>query len=239
MEIKEVIGLLPADRDPVTGDYEGHCVSSDYTYVLPAEKVCFVRDNDLKWTAIIERIDENEKKVCVSQVNWFYMHHIIKYLYRDVKVTKRYPGRLTLCVLRDSLEEVDKNDIKKLSEVIGEKIVIKKAKEEIKIPAEPVKSNTVVKPVPVVVNDKNDNEKKLIDYIMARNEVDIKKNGYRFFLTRSLGKSNTSIIKIETTNRRFEYFYKVYTTDNLTEKKQVVVEAAEKFFQLILQDKPL
>jgi hypothetical protein len=244
MEIKEVIGLESVEKDE-EGNYEGHCVPDrNYTYILPSQKVCFLKKDDLKWTAIVERVNEREKKVYVSQVNWFYMHHIIKFLYKDVKIMKRYPGRLTLCVLRDSLEEVDKNDVKKLSELVGEKIVIKVNKEEIKIqklPSKNTENDTVA------VSDRTNNggsstdtaEEKLIDFVMNRNEVDIKRNGYRFFLTAAMGKSNISFVKIETINRRFEYFYKIYETNNLTEKRQVVSEAAKIFLGIILKDRPL
>jgi hypothetical protein len=181
------------------------------------------------------------------------MRYIIKNLYYDVKIVKRYAGRLTLATLQNSLfnKKINKEDIKKLSEIVGEKIVIKKSKEKIKMPEEikPVKPNTI--PVTVFraetvsaredktesVHD-DDKEKKLIDYIINRNEADIKKDGYRFFLTKAIGKINVSFIRVETTNRRFEYFYKLYETDNLIEKKQAVADAVKIFLNLILQDKP-
>ena len=234
MELKEVIGLEAVDKNP-NGDYEGRVSgANNYTYILPAGKVCFLR-GDFKWTAIIEKIDPKNKKVYVSQINWLYMLNIIKHLYSsDIIIKKRYPGRLTLAILRDSLssQEISKEDIKKLSTAIGEKIVIKKSKEEIKMPEE-------IKPVKPVKSIDDDKEKKLIDYVMnTNNRVEIEKSGYRFFITVALGKSNISFIRVESLNRRFEYFYQQYQTDNEEEKKQVVTAAAKIFLSLISRGKP-
>lgn len=246
MEIKkgDVIGLKPADRDPVTGNYEGRCANSDYTYILPAAKVCFLNNDDFRWTAIVEKIDKENKKIYVSQTNWLFMQHIIKFLYNDVKIEKRYPGRLTLATLRDPLlnEKINKEDIKKLSQMIGEKIVIKTSKEEIKIPSmkitggetvsSPDKSNN--KGLPETATDEEEELKKLINYFAGKGNGRVVKNKVQFILAET---ATVKFIRVSDVSYRNAYFEKTYT--NYTEKMQVLRESGIIFLGLILKGKSL
>ena len=242
MELKDVIGIEASDKNRA-GDYEGHCVNSDYTYILPAGKVCFLK-NDFRWTAIVEKIDIDNKKVYVSQINWLFMRHIIKYLYSDVKIEKRYPGRLTLATLRDSLQEISKEDIKKLSQFIGEKIVIKKSKEEIKMPIMPIMNITGAEtvsvpgakglPLDTKESDEEEKIKKLINYFANLENGRIVKNKFQFILIQT---ANSAFVRVSDVSYQNTYFEKTYT--NYTEKMQVLREAGGIFLRLISQGKPL
>ncbi len=101
--------------------------NSGYTYVLPRNKTCF---DDLyqcqEITAYVEKIDERNKRVFVSQVHWLYMRNIIeRRLCLHVKILKRYPGKLTVAQLTMPGQRIDKMVLKALAEEMGEKIYIK------------------------------------------------------------------------------------------------------------------
>ncbi len=74
----------------------------------------------------VERIDEQRKQVYVSQTHWLFMRNIIeKRLCLDVKIQKRYPGKITVAQFRISGQEVNKILLKALVEEMQEKIYIK------------------------------------------------------------------------------------------------------------------
>ena len=74
----------------------------------------------------IEKIDERNKIVYVSQTHWLWMKNLIKSELRlDVKITKRYAGKVTVCKLVNQGQIINKAAIKRLSEMVGEKIYVK------------------------------------------------------------------------------------------------------------------
>ena len=253
MEIKEIINLEAVDKNLASGNYEGHCVGidSDFTYILAAEKVCFLKDENFKWSAIVEKIDNENKKVFVSQTNWLFMQHVIKTLYADVKIVKRYPGRLTLVTIRDSLQEINisKKDIKKLGEIVGEKIVLigaetisapmnfKKSNEEIKMPG----PDTVSAPSEGVnskgLSEEEEEEKllnKLVNHLVNLPAGRVVKNKVQIFLFEN---GEIKFVRVSDVNHQETYFEKTYV--NSSEKIQVLREAGAVFLKIISQDKSL
>ncbi len=101
--------------------------SDGYHYLLPKSKAHFkFISQDQELIVFVEKIDETKKEVYLSQTHWVFMKNLIKSeLELDVKIIKRYPGKLTVA------EQVDPNQIfsnillKRLSEAVGEKIYIK------------------------------------------------------------------------------------------------------------------
>ena len=77
-------------------------------------------------TAYVEKIDEINERVYVSQIHWLYMRNIIENrLHLPVKIIKRYPGKLTVAQIVMPGQEINKTAIKALAEEMQEKIYIK------------------------------------------------------------------------------------------------------------------
>jgi len=106
--------------DPGLGD-------ENFRYLLPKSKAYFkFYEPYQEVISLIEKIDENEKKVYLSQTHWLFMKNLIKSkLGLDVKIKKRYPGKLTVAELVNLNQRIDKALLKQLSEAISEKIYIK------------------------------------------------------------------------------------------------------------------
>ena len=113
----------------MTADYNDEPVakSSSYTYVLPKIKTYFANFYQCQEISVyIEKIDELNKIVYVSQTHWLWMKNMIKSeLGLDLKITKRYPGKVTVCKLTNRGQIINKAAIKRLSEMVGEKIYVK------------------------------------------------------------------------------------------------------------------
>ena len=108
-------------------DYEFQ--NDDYRYILPKNKACFSEFHQLIPIVVyVEKIDEQKKRVYLSQVHWLLMKNLIKAeLGLDVKILKRYPKKLTVAELKTPDQKIDKVALKKLSESVSEKIHIKPA----------------------------------------------------------------------------------------------------------------
>ncbi len=140
MQINEKINIwlyLTAERNDyyilsncLVLDFDNPDLFDGYTYILPRKKASFeFRGQDQELLVFVEKIDEKNKTVYVSQTNWLYMKNIIAAnLFLDVKIKKRYPGKLTLAELRTPGQRIDKESVKALSEKIKEKIFIKQPK---------------------------------------------------------------------------------------------------------------
>ena len=98
-----------------------------YTYILPKRKSCFeFKLQNQELLVFVERVDEQRKQVYVSQTHWLWMKNLIKYeLGLDVKITKRYPGKVSVGKLINPGQIINKMKLQNLSEKIGEKIYIK------------------------------------------------------------------------------------------------------------------
>ena len=144
MEIKEksniVLYVMSAsdefyilsDSDPydlIMGydDEEPAAEDSGYTYFLPKRKTYFANFyQGQKITVYLEKIHELKREVYVSQIHWLWMKNMIKSeLVLDVKITKRYAGKVTVCELVSQTQIINKAAIKRLSEMLGEKIYVK------------------------------------------------------------------------------------------------------------------
>ena len=108
-------------------------------YILPKEKACLA-EFPCQFTEITAYIEYIEKEaggrhqVYLSQTNWLYIKNLIKdELGLDVKIKKRYPGKLTVAELRTPGKGIDKLALRKLSEEIAEKIHIKPANSSAKL----------------------------------------------------------------------------------------------------------
>lgn len=116
----------------IMADYNDEPIakSSSYTYVLPKIKTYFANFYQCQEISVyIEKIDERNKIVYVSQTHWLWMKNLIKSELRlDVKIKKRYPGILTVAELVNLNQVVDKARLKLLAEKIGERIYIKPSK---------------------------------------------------------------------------------------------------------------
>ena len=99
----------------------------DYTYILPKRKSCFnFKGQDQELLVYVEKVNKRNKLVYVSQTHWLWMKNLIKSeLGLDVKIVKRYAGKLTVGKLINQGQIVDKIAVKRLSEIIGEKIYLK------------------------------------------------------------------------------------------------------------------
>ena len=98
-----------------------------YTYILPKQKSCFqFKGQDQELLVYVEKVDRQNKLVYVSQTHWLWMKNLIKSeLDLDVKIIKRYAGKLTVGKLINQGQIVDKIAVKRLSEIIGENIYLK------------------------------------------------------------------------------------------------------------------
>jgi hypothetical protein len=98
-----------------------------YRYFLPKAKAFFkFRYQFQEVVSFVEKVDEVKKEVYLSQAHWLYMKNLIKSeLGLDVKVVKRYPGKLTVAELINAYQRIDKALIKQLAEAVSEKIYIK------------------------------------------------------------------------------------------------------------------
>lgn len=101
-----------------------------YTYILPMQKSCFeFKGQGQELIVFVEKVDERIKQIYVSQTHWLFMRNIIeKRLLLDVKILKRYPGKVTVAQLRMPGQQINKIALKTLSEEMREKIYIKPAK---------------------------------------------------------------------------------------------------------------
>lgn len=81
-----------------------------YLYILPKTKAFFkFVHQGQQIIAYVEKIDENKKRVYVSQSHWVFMKNLIKSeLGLDVKIKKRYAGKLTVAELVNPNQRVDK-----------------------------------------------------------------------------------------------------------------------------------
>ncbi|MCL4321177.1 MAG: hypothetical protein M1478_06845 [Deltaproteobacteria bacterium] len=116
-------------RDPFNPESE----DDGYTYILPKSKAFFRVWGQFRVViCLIEKVDESKKTVYLSQTHWVWMKNLIKYqLGLDVKITKRYAGRLTVAELVNPNQRINKALLKQLSEAVGEKIYIKTPKRTI------------------------------------------------------------------------------------------------------------
>ncbi|RZV38318.1 MAG: hypothetical protein EVJ48_07140 [Candidatus Acidulodesulfobacterium acidiphilum] len=98
-----------------------------YTYILPKRKSFFqFKGQDQELLVYVEKVDRQNKLVYVSQTHWLWMKNLIKSeLGLDVRITKRYAGKLTVGKLINQGQIVDKIAVKHLSEIIREKIYLK------------------------------------------------------------------------------------------------------------------
>lgn len=112
--------------DPDLGD-EG------FRYLLPRNKAYFKFYRPYQEViSFVEKIDENKKRVYLSQTHWLFMKNLIKSkLGLDVKIIKRYAGRLTVAELVNPNQRINKALLNQLSEAVGEKIYIKQPKRTI------------------------------------------------------------------------------------------------------------
>ena len=139
MEIKEksIIKLYLAGQN----EYEYHLLNcppfdhgspnwDGYIYILPRKKACFeFKSPNQELLVFVEKVEQQRKYVWVSQTHWLFMRNLIeKRLNLDVKILKRYPGKLTVAQLRSPGQIIDKNALKSLIAEMKEKIYIKSAK---------------------------------------------------------------------------------------------------------------
>ncbi|MHB1661380.1 MAG: hypothetical protein ACYCTD_04690 [bacterium] len=98
-----------------------------YRYFLPKAKAFFKFHYQFQEVvSFVEKVDEVKKEVYLSQAHWLYMKNLIKSeLGLDVKIIKRYPGRLTVAELVNPPQRINKALLKQLSEAVSEKIYIK------------------------------------------------------------------------------------------------------------------
>ena len=81
---------------------------------------------DQELNVFVEKVDWQNRLVYVSQTHWLWMKNLIKSeLDLDVKIIKRYAGKLTVGKLINQGQIVDKIAVKRLSEIIGENIYLK------------------------------------------------------------------------------------------------------------------
>jgi hypothetical protein len=101
--------------------------SDGYHYLLPKSKAHFkFISQDQELIVFVEKIDETKKEVYLSQTHWLYMKNLIKSeLELDVKIIKRYPGKLTVAELVNPNQRVNKTLLKLLALAVGEKIYIR------------------------------------------------------------------------------------------------------------------
>jgi tRNA U34 2-thiouridine synthase MnmA/TrmU len=101
-----------------------------YTYILPKRKSCFqFKGQDQELNVYVEKVNWQNKLVYVSQTHWLFMRNVIENrLGLHVKILKRYPGKVTVAILRKPEQEVNKIALKALAEEMHEKIYIKPAK---------------------------------------------------------------------------------------------------------------
>ena len=101
-----------------------------YTYILPKRKSFFeFKFQNQELLVFVERVDEQRKQVYVSQTHWLFMRNVIENrLGLQVKILKRYPGKVTVARLRTPEQEVNKITLRALAEEMHEKIYIKPAK---------------------------------------------------------------------------------------------------------------
>ncbi len=101
-----------------------------YRYILPKQKSCFkFEGQDQELFVFVEKVDGQNKLVYVSQTHWLFMRNVIENrLGLHVKILKRYPGKVTVAILRKPEQEVNKIALKTLAEEMHEKIYIKSAK---------------------------------------------------------------------------------------------------------------
>ena len=98
-----------------------------YVYFLPKRKSCFeFQGQDQELLVFVEKVDQQKKRVYVSQTHWLFMRNIIEErLGLNVKIVKRYPGKVTVARLRIPGQEVNKTAVKALSKEMQEKIYIR------------------------------------------------------------------------------------------------------------------
>ncbi len=101
-----------------------------YRYILPKRKSCFeFKFTDQELNVFVEKVEQQRRYVWVSQTHWLFMRNMIeKRLCLDVKILKRYPGKLTVAQLRMPGQKINGDALKSLSAEMKEKIYIKPAK---------------------------------------------------------------------------------------------------------------
>lgn len=140
MEIKEKTNIklfLAEERDEyyilsnaTTFDYGNpnpDIEPDGYIYILLKRKSCFkFKGQDQELIVFVEKIDRQNNWVYVSQTHWLWMKNLIKSeLGLDVKIIKRYAGKVTVGKLLNQGQIINKAAIKGLSEMVGEKIYVK------------------------------------------------------------------------------------------------------------------
>ncbi len=143
MEIKEktnIIVYLVDETDnyyilsnATTFDYDNpnpDICPDGYTYILPRKKACFeFKGQDQELLVFVEKVNQQRKQAYVSQTHWLFMRDVIeKRLHLDVKILKRYPGKLTVAQLKMPGQRIDGGALKSLSSEMNEKIHIKPVK---------------------------------------------------------------------------------------------------------------
>ena len=98
-----------------------------YRYILPKQKSCFkFEGQDQELFAFVEKVDGQNKLVYVSQTHWLWMKNLIKSeLGLDVKIIKRYAGKVTIAELVNPNQITNKDSLKQFARGVGEKIYIK------------------------------------------------------------------------------------------------------------------
>ena len=98
-----------------------------YTYILPKRKSCFqFKGQDQELFVFVEKVDGQNKLVYVSQTHWLWMKNLIKSeLGLDVKIIKRYAGKVTIAELVNPNQITNKDSLKQFARGVGEKIYIK------------------------------------------------------------------------------------------------------------------
>ena len=210
VDIAQDKSIRLSDGDPagLNWDYEKIVVdyNGGYEYLMAPEET-YLYDFLIKNLRIInktipvfiKKIDEKEKKVYCSQNNWIFMKNIIfDKLKINVKIIKRYPGRVTVA---ETEGYYDKEKVKKLSEQVREKIFLK------------------------TPGTKPYGEKGVIlteDYLINH----FKDTDGRFFLDNFVLSVKGDFVQVSLINRKYVFFEQV--TDDVFHRREVVIrEAAE------------
>lgn len=189
------------DYEKIVVDYNG-----GYEYLMAPEET-YLYDFLIKNLRIInktipvfiKKIDEKEKKVYCSQNHWIFMKNIIfDKLKINVKIIKRYPGRVTVA---ETSQNYDKEKVKELSTKIREKIFIK------------------------APGTKPYGEKGVVltaDYLISHfSEID-----GRFFLDNFVLSVKGDLVQVSLINRKY-VFFKQIIDDVFYRREYAIKEAAE------------
>ncbi len=155
--------------------------------------------NLTKILVFVKKIDEKEKRVYVSQNHWSFMKNLLHDVLKiDVKIVKRYPGRVTVA---ETEGQYDKERVKELSTKIREKIFIKAPG------TKPYGDKGVILTEDYLINHFKDADG-------------------RFFLDNFVLSVKGDLVQVSLINRKYVFFEQV--TDDVFHRREVVIkEAAE------------